>query len=101
MSIPFLMKVRYDLPILSAYLLAGPRIDFFLSEKGDEIEVRSNDYKKENVGGTFGLGLGTLSMVGFNLGFEFRYSPNFQKSYSSNYLSIDNQSMEFLLVLSF
>jgi hypothetical protein len=101
LSIPLLIKVRYDLPILSIYLLAGPRIDFFLSEQGDELAVSSNDYQKENIGGTFGMGFATLSIERFNIGVEFRYSPNYQKSYSSDYLSIDNQSMEFLLVLCF
>jgi len=101
LSIPLLMKLRYDLPILSLYLLAGPRIDIFLSKHGDEWPLISEVYQKENLGGSFGIGFETFSLVPFTIGIEFRYSPNFQNSYSANYLKVYNQSMEFLLVVGF
>jgi hypothetical protein len=101
LSIPLLMKLRFELPILSVYLLAGPRIDIYLSKHGDEGLMVNKDYQNENIGGTFGFGLETLSLAPFNIGTEFRYSPSFQKSYSSDYFSINNQSMEFLLVIGF
>lgn len=101
LSIPLLMKFRFNLPILYVYLLAGPRIDIFLSKRGDEWPLFNEVYQKENLSGTFGIGFGSLSLKPFTIGIEFRYSPDFQKSYSTNDLKVYNQSLEFLLVISY
>jgi len=99
LSIPLLVKFRFATPVCSAYLVVGPRIDFFLSRHGTDWLVMTNDYQKINFGGTYGIGLEQFSLVPFNIGAEFRYSPSYQKSYTANNLTVNNQSMEFLLLI--
>jgi hypothetical protein len=98
LSMPLLAKVRMNWGLLTPYILAGPRFDYYLSGSGT---FSSSDFKKLDIGGTFGVGVELVSILPINTGVEFRYSPSFQNSYSVPYLSIKNRSMEFLLVIIF
>jgi hypothetical protein len=98
LSIPLLAKVRYSFPIFSTYLFAGPRFDYFIKNHSGII---LSNFNKWDFGGTIGLGFEINSILPFNLGAEIRYSPNIQNSYSTQYLTVQNSSMEFLIVVGF
>jgi hypothetical protein len=99
LSVPILAKLRISGPLLTPYIIAGPRIDYYLSGGGENLLV--NDFKKINIGGTFDVGVESASILPIQMGLEFRYSPDFQDSYSDLGKTIKNRSMEFLLVLGF
>ncbi len=100
LSMPLLAKCRLDLESSSIYVLAGPRLDIFLSTKdvgfGDVLKkFRSNEF-----GFTMGVGCEAAKIGPLTLGLEARYSPTLQDSYSTNLLAVRNQSFEMLLVIS-
>jgi hypothetical protein len=97
LSVPILAKLRMNGGLLSPYIVAGPRFDFCLTSSG---AFSSSDLKTVNVGGTFGAGVESASILPIQVGLEFRYSPDSQASYSSPSLTIKNRSLELLLVLS-
>jgi hypothetical protein len=98
LSFPLLAKVRYSFPMVSTYFIAGPRFDYFLSNHGS---INMSNFKKWSFGGTIGLGFEINSIVPFTLGGEFRYSPDFQDTYATQYLTVQNSSLEFLIVVGF
>jgi hypothetical protein len=100
LSVPILAKLRMSGPLLTPYIIAGPRFDYYLSGSGDNL---LNDFKKIDIGGTFGVGVESASNLPIQMGLEFRYSPDFQDCFSSSGsgIAIKNRSMEFLLVLCF
>lgn len=101
LSIPILAKCRYELPSFSLYAFAGPRIDIFLSTRDEGYGAVINKFKSNDLGATMGLGFEAFQVGPATLGAEFRYSPTFQDSYSTNLLTVRNRSLEMLLVLSF
>jgi hypothetical protein len=99
LSVPILVKLRMSGPLLTSYIIAGPRFDYYLSGNGDNLLM--NDFKKINIGGTLGVGIESTSILPIQMGLEFRYSPDFQDCFSSSVITIKNRSMEFLLVLGY
>jgi Outer membrane protein beta-barrel domain len=97
LSVPLLAKFRQNGGLWSPYIVAGPRFDYCISSSG---VFSTADFNKINIGGTFGIGAESASILPIQLGLEFRYSPDFQNSYSVQGITIKNRSMEFLLVLS-
>jgi opacity protein-like surface antigen len=97
LSVPILAKLRMNGGLLSPYIVAGPRFDFCLSSSG---AFSSSDLKTIDVGGTFGVGVESASILPIQVGLEFRYSPDSQASYSTPSLTVKNRSLELLLVLS-
>jgi len=98
LSLPILAKLRISLGILTPYLLAGPRFDYNLSNSNT---LYLNNFNKLDIGGTFGIGFELDKILPVHIGAEFCYSPTFQDSYSSQGLTAKNNSLEFLLVLSY
>jgi opacity protein-like surface antigen len=97
LSVPILAKLRMNGGLLSPYIVAGPRFDFCLTSSG---AFSKSDLKTMNVGGTFGVGVESASILPIQVGLEFRYSPDSQASYSTPSLTVKNRSLELLLVLS-
>jgi hypothetical protein len=98
LSVPLLAKLRMNGGLLSPYIVAGPRFDFRLSSSNGAFS--SGDLKTIDVGGTFGVGVESASILPIQVGLEFRYSPDFQASYSGPSYTVRNRSLELLLVLS-
>ena len=101
LSIPILAKCRLELGLSTLYVIAGPRIDFFLSSEDDGFGDVISKFKSTEYGVTIGLGFLATSMGPLGLGAEIRYSPTLQDSYSTNLLSVRNRSLEMLLVLNY
>ena len=98
LSVPILAKLRMSGPLLTPYIIAGPRFDYYLSNSGSNLY---SDFNKTSIGGTFGVGVESVSILSIQVGLEFRYSPDFKDSFSTSVMMIKNHSMEFLLVLGF
>ncbi|MEW5980618.1 MAG: outer membrane beta-barrel protein [Acidobacteriota bacterium] len=98
-SIPALVKCRLDLGSSTLYALGGPRVDFLLSYTDEGFAVVFKDFRSSELGLTIGIGLEAIPIDRFRLGAEFRYSPTVQDSYSTNFLTVRNRSLELLLVL--
>jgi hypothetical protein len=96
-SVPILVKVRLTESPVSAYLLAGPRIGTPLFGHG---YGWGNDYANFDYGATFGVGVELSSLDAVTPGFEIRFSPSFNDSYTSMYYgNMRNNSIELLIVL--
>jgi len=107
-SVPLLAKMRINWRTFNPYILIGPRFDYSLSSNN---MLAYNNIKKLDVGATMGIGVGLFSKSSIHFGAEFRYSPSFNDIYSLpslmvadgtvSSLKIRNQSLEFLLVISY
>jgi opacity protein-like surface antigen len=96
-SIPILAKLRLPLPMVTPYLVIGPRFDFLISKKADGFDATINNFDKMDYGLTVGAGVELNSLFPFGLLAEFRYNPNSYDSYNSQYLSVRNRSMDFFV----
>jgi hypothetical protein len=102
LSIPVLLKIRYDVFPLAPYLLIGPRYEHLLKTKPDGTDIVLNNLKKSDFGITIGGGLDISSIALLKIGIEFRYSPGLTDIYSNQYgLTIQNRSFELLLAIGF
>jgi opacity protein-like surface antigen len=98
LSIPLLAKIRYSYSLVSIYIFAGPRFEYFLNNHTGTV---LNNFNKWDFGGTIGIGFEINSLHPFSYGAEFRYSPNFQNSLSTPYVTAKNNSMEILLMVGY
>ena len=97
LSIPVLAKVRLSMPVVVPYLVAGPRLDFLLSKKGEGYDAVINKFKTTGFGATLGVGVEVTSLLPISLLAEFRYNPSFDDAFSNSFLTVKNRSLDFLL----
>jgi opacity protein-like surface antigen len=97
-SIPLLVKAGFNAKGASWYAVAGPRYDSRTAIHDELNENVLKHFKKSEWNATFGVGVEFLRDSPWRVGAEFRYSPNLQKSYSTELLTIKNRSVEILLV---
>ncbi len=97
LSLPLLAKVQLPLSDWTPYLLAGPRLDILLSTKADEYSVIFDKLKTPEFGATVGVGVEFTSILPMAVLTEIRYNPSFVDAYSSNFLTVRNRSLDFLL----
>ena len=98
-SIPILAKGRMEVGSATVYGFAGPRMDVLLSAHGDVYDAVVREFRGTEFGASLGVGIESAELGPVVLGLEFRYSPTFQDSYSTTFLSVRNRSMELLLVI--
>lgn len=103
LSIPLLAKVKFPMPLLTPYLLAGPRADFSLGSSLDEGVFREvyDKFRKSGLGGSVGLGVETATLLPADLLLEFRYNVDFADAYSSNVLKIRNSAFDIWIGAAF
>jgi hypothetical protein len=95
-SIPLLAKLRYDTPVITPYVIAGPWFEYLLSTDDTALKFRGPDY-----GITMGGGI-ELSVPQFpHLLVEGRYSPGVAKIFDNTTLNVKNSSTEILFGLAF
>ena len=97
LSIPLMAKYTLRFNTIAICAVAGLRYDLFVSSAGEGFELVIDKFRKSELGGSFGCGAEFTSPFDRTIGLEFRYSPTFQKSYSSQFLTVSNQSMELLV----
>jgi len=98
LSLPLLAKARFDSGLITPYVIAGPRLDFYLSNSNINYPMT---YNKLDIGGTFGIGAELNAVSPIGAGAEIRYSPSFKDCYSQDGLTIRNNSLELLLIVSY
>jgi hypothetical protein len=97
LSVPLLMKLRFDMGVVVPYFFGGPRLDIFIAKKPEGTQAVLDKFKSTDVGVSLGAGLEVpLTIVSAAL-VEFRYSPSFNEAFSNNNLTVKNQSIELLL----
>lgn len=101
LSLPLLAKARLNDGVFSPYVVAGPRVDFLLQTKAEEFQAVLDKFETVEFGATVGAGMDIRAFEKMNLGFEFRFSPSLKDGYSTQFLSVRNTSMEFLIVAGF
>ncbi len=97
LSIPVLAKLRFDLGLVSPYIIAGPRFDFLLSKDTEGYGDVLDNFKSQDVGISVGAGAEVALPILPALLAEFRYSPSFSEAYNSNLLTVKNESFELLV----
>jgi opacity protein-like surface antigen len=95
--VPILAKLRLPLRNVTPYVLIGPRFDFLISRSGGTLDATISQFDKMDYGLTLGAGVELNSIFPFGLLAEFRYNPNSYDSYKSQYQSVRNRSMDFLV----
>ena len=102
LSIPILVKIRYEMSSFSPYLFIGPRYDYRLRTKPDGFGLGLEKLKNSDFGITVGGGFEFSNISSLKIGTEFRYSPGLQDIYSNqNGLRIQNRSVEMLLTIGY
>lgn len=97
LSIPFLAKVRFSTPVITPYLIAGPRLDFAVSKNGDGYDVVIDKFESSEFGVTLGVGVEISSLLPISVLAEFRYNSSLKDSFNNNFLTVRNRSLDFLL----
>ena len=103
LSIPVLVKLTLPSAIVHPYLLAGPRIDCFLSYQSDDnlLNPFYDDFKKTEIGASFGGGIELSTILPVGVLIEARYNLDLQDSYSSNNWKVRNNSFDIWLGVTF
>jgi hypothetical protein len=96
LSIPVLAKLKFGGMLIAPYVVAGPRFDVLLSYDSEEKVVYDN-FKSTVVGGDIGVGGEFSFILPVALSAELRYSTDFDNSYESDLLKVNNKA--FLLLL--
>lgn len=99
LSMPVLAKLRLPSPVITPYLIAGPRVDVLVSRRGDGFEAVVDKFESTDIGGTFGVGIELHTLLPIGLLAELRYNPSFRDAFNNNLLTVRNRSFDFLLGL--
>lgn len=96
LSLPVLVKVAVPTTIVTPFLLIGPRIDFFLGYHSDRdlFNAVYDQFKKTMIGGSIGIGVEATSLLPVNVIVEGRYNFDLADSYSTQYLTVRNNSFD-------
>ena len=79
------------------YLFAGPRIDVLIARNAEGMEAVFDNLKETGVGASIGAGVEVPLIFLPCLLAEFRYSPSFDYAFSSEHLTVKNQSFEIII----
>jgi len=93
-SIPLLLSFRIGSSNVVPYIIAGPRMDYWLSSSTEYSghKVIYDDFNQVDLGVTIGGGL-LFSRI---ISLEIRYCPNISRSRDNGLLFIKNNNLEFL-----
>lgn len=100
-SVPVLAKGGFENKAAAFYLFAGPRVDFKLGHESTFLNDVYDNFKTITYGASMGLGAELNVGKDFTPLLEVRYSPDFTDSYSSDLLTVKNQSLQFLVGVKF
>jgi len=101
LSMPVVVKIGYPAEKFFPYLIVGPRVDFQLGTDGDWFAAIYEDLDKVAFGLTVGGGVEIPLSPKYRLLAEFSYSPDLNKVYENDLLSVKNKTMSFLAGVRF
>jgi hypothetical protein len=99
LSFPLLAKLRLLFPILTPYIIAGPRADLLVYKKGDGFDAVIDEFKSTDVGATVGVGVEVNTPLPVGLLAEVRYNASLTDSFKNEFLTVRNRSFDFLVGL--
>jgi hypothetical protein len=96
LSIPVFVKLSLPVEPINPYLIVGPRIDFLLGYKSDEGTFNAvyDGFSKTMTGASFAVGLDLKTLLPLAILIEARYNVDFKDSYSTQYLTVRNNSFD-------
>jgi hypothetical protein len=97
LSIPILAKMRFGMPLVTPYLIAGPRYDLLLTRHGEGFQAVIDRFKSSELGATFGVGAELAAVLPFDVLIEFRYNASLQDAYDGNSLKVRNRTIDMML----
>ncbi len=104
LSVPVLAKFQIPLLSINPYLMAGPRVDFFLGHgphpQDLNVDFVYNHFKKVTWGGSFGVGFHLPFASPVPLAIEARENLDFVNSYQDQFLKVRNNAFDIWLVAS-
>lgn len=101
LSLPILAKIIMPTPVVSPYLLAGPRFDILLGYSSDNhaFDLLYDQFKSSTAGGTVGVGVNLKPL--FPLLAEARYNWDLTDSFNISTLEVSNNTFDLLVGLTF
>jgi len=102
-SLAFSLKYKFPGDVLSPYLFAGPHWDLLgmTAKRGYKPAVTVNKVGNGDLGITGGIGSEFNIGIFKNVLAEFRYSPSLIDTFKDDTLSVKNNSIEFVVGISF
>ena len=102
-SIPIFAKFTLPVAPIDPYILIGPRIDFLLGYHSDQnaFDGVYDSFSKTMTGASFAIGVDLKSVIPIALFIEARYNIDFKDSYSTQYLTVRNNSFDVWLGFAF
>ena len=94
LSIPVLIKLRYEMTMMNPYLFVGPRADISIGYSDDSA---FDEFKGTDVGISSGMGVEMPWTPVKAILVEFRYSPSISNAYKGRFVTVRNRSWEFHL----
>jgi len=95
------LKIQYPLTYITPYIIAGPRIDYMLNKNIEVFKLVSNEFEEINYGISYGIGL-TYTKLKYIIPFvEIINSPDINKTYETDLLTVSNYSYEIKVGFSF
>jgi opacity protein-like surface antigen len=95
-SLPILVRLRFETGSVTPYVLVGPRFDFMMSQIDNAITYSGTDK-----GMTFGGGVQFPVSPSSQLLVEGRFSPSFGNAFQNPNLTVKNKSFEMFVGMSF
>lgn len=91
-SLPLLLKVKVSSSKISPYLIAGPRLDYLIDKKLENVGYRVvyDNLKQFVLGSSFGIGIQTYSAISI----EARYNVDVTNSFHDSGIELYNKSFD-------
>jgi len=103
LSIPIMGKIRLQTETITPFVSVGPRVDFFLGYHSDEnlFNPVFEKFKTTVLGGSFGIGVQTETLLPVIILAELRYNIDLADSYSTDALQVRNNAFDVWLGIAF
>lgn len=99
LSLAVKAKLKSKAPLLSPYVFAGPRVDFYLNKNVDKnFKSFYDEFKKQVYGLSAGVGA-EFNTLPVDLLLELQYNHDLTSAYESAMYDINNQSFDFKIGL--
>lgn len=100
LSVPVLLKLRFDHRLGSLYALAGPAFHALLTNESDAAGEVTSKFTAGDYSMTYGAGFDLSEVTLYRIGLELRYNVPLYEIYHSGTLTVTNRSYDIRFVVT-